>query len=154
MAGQCMHQTHRGAATAPVNRQQQRQLTLSLSRPPRLAVQSRRTQRRNLPQRHLTLAKAASTDKSTRPPSDVVNSAEDLVQGVQDWIDEASTTFSSDQAPLPEHPIGEATKLRITDELEADVRHLLRTLAAAAYFGVSPGICKNNASTEASHMLF
>ena len=121
MAGYCLH--HPDLSTTAVLRigRQQRLSTLSATRPRNTAAQTKRAHRHNLQRQPLVFATASSTDRAVRDPNDVVKSAENLVDGLSSFIEGAQKELSSDQAPLPEHPVGESGTLKITDQLEAEV---------------------------------
>ena len=125
MSGFCLHHPQSGAAAVLQSGRSKRLSTLTAARPNSVAIQSRRAHRRNLPYRPLTLATASGTDEAVRGPNDVIKSTEDLVQGVQSFIEDAQRELSSDEAPLPEHPVGEPGILKITDQLEAEVNTAL-----------------------------
>ena len=137
MSGFCLHHPQAGAALLR-NGRPHRLLTLTAARPHSVAFQSRPANRRNLPYRSLTLATASSTDEAVRDPKDVVKSAENLVDGLQSFIEDAQRELSADEAPLPEHPVGEPGTLKITDQLEAEVSRVLVCLVKGCLLRGAP----------------
>lgn len=64
---------------------------------------------------------ASSVDEDVRRPNDAVRSAQDLAEGVQSFLDDAQKQLSSDESPLPEHPIGEPGSIDVADGIDATV---------------------------------
>ena len=64
---------------------------------------------------------AASSTDVQRQGNEATRSAQDLAQGVQDFLDESQKAFSSDEAPLPEHPIGEEGTIDVVEDIDASV---------------------------------
>ena len=83
---------------------------------------SRRTCKHGSKHGRLTILAASSTDEAVRRSNDPIRSAQDLAEGVQDFLDEAQRSLSTDEAPLPEHPIGEAGTIDVAEGIDAAVR--------------------------------
>ena len=64
---------------------------------------------------------AASSTDVQRKGGEATRSAQDVAQGVQDFLDESQKAFSSDEAPLPEHPIGEEGTIDVAEDIDASV---------------------------------
>ena len=64
---------------------------------------------------------AASSTDVQRQGSEATRSAQDLAQGVQDFLDESQKAFSTDEAPLPEHPVGEEGTIDVAESIDAAV---------------------------------
>ena len=86
------------------------------------ALSTRTSYRQHTRRAQLHVAAASSTDQDVRQQSEVARSAQDLAQGVQDFLDESQKAFSSDEPALPEHPIGEEGTLDVADGIDASVR--------------------------------
>ncbi|KAL3152933.1 hypothetical protein ABBQ38_012235 [Trebouxia sp. C0009 RCD-2024] len=120
MVGYCMHSTHLGA----VGHTRVRPHTLS-STPIRhqngLVVYSlsKRTCKKATRRGQLHLLAASSTD--VEPQNEVTRSAQDLAQGIQDFLEESQKALSIEEAPLPEHPVGEEGTIKVADCIDASV---------------------------------
>lgn len=116
-----MHSTHLGA----VGHTRVRPHTLS-STPIRhqngLVVYSlsKRTCKKATRRGQLHLLAASSTD--VEPQNEVTRSAQDLAQGIQDFLEESQKALSIEEAPLPEHPVGEEGTIKVADCIDASVR--------------------------------
>lgn len=122
MAGYCMHSSHVGVlghTHVHAHRHIVRQTPIrqgvtvhSLSRPYRKST--RRGQ--------LHVLAASSTDVHRQ--DDVTRSAQDLAQGVQDFLEESQKALqlNPDDAPLPEHPVGEEGEINVAENIDASVR--------------------------------
>lgn len=88
-----------------------------------LAVNSslKRTCRTPARRGQLCILAAQSTDVPRQ--NEVTRSAQDLAQGVQDFLDESQKAFSTDAAPLPEHPVGEEGTIDVAEEIDAAVSY-------------------------------
>lgn len=64
---------------------------------------------------------ASSTDEVVRPQNDAVRSAQDLAEGVQSFLDDAQKQIKPEEAPLPEHPIGEIGTIDVAEGINAEV---------------------------------
>lgn len=82
---------------------------------------SRRTCKHGSKHGRLTILAASSTDEAVRRSNDPIRSAQDLAEGVQDFLDEAQRSLSTDEAPLPEHPIGEVGTIDVAEGIDAAV---------------------------------
>lgn len=80
---------------------------------------SKRTCRTPARRGQLCILAASSTDVPRQ--NEVTRSAQDLAQGVQDFLEESQKAFSTDEAPLPEHPVGEEGTIDVADEIDASV---------------------------------
>lgn len=123
MAGYHMHSSHVG--TVRPTRLHKHNLAVKQSpirHQPGVAIHSlsRRTCTTSARRERLHILAASSTDIQ-RQGSEATRSAQDLAQGVQDFLDESQKAFSSDEAPLPEHPVGEEGKIDVTESLDASV---------------------------------
>ena len=85
------------------------------------AASLRRQRKQPANQRQLTISAASSVDEDVRRPNDAVRSAQDLAEGVQSFLDDAQRQLSSDESPLPEHPIGEPGSIDVADGIDASV---------------------------------
>ena len=82
---------------------------------------SRRTRRDPACRRQLNIVAASSTDQDVRRGNEATRSAQDLAQGVQDFLDESQKALSSDEQPLPEHPVGEEGTINVAEAIDASV---------------------------------
>ena len=123
MAGYHMHSSHVG--TVRPTRLHKHNLTFNqmpIRHQPGVAIHSlsRRSRTTSARRGQLQILAASSTDVQRRG-SEATRSAQDLAQGVQDFLDESQKAFSSDEAPLPEHPVGEEGTIDVTESLDASV---------------------------------
>lgn len=86
-----------------------------------LVVQSRskRTCRKSASRAPLHIPAASSTD--VEPQNEVTRSAQDLAQGIQEFLEESQKALSLEEAPLPEHPVGEEGTMHVADGIDASV---------------------------------
>lgn len=63
---------------------------------------------------------ASSTD--VEPQNEVTRSAQDLAHGIQEFLEESQKALSIEEAPLPEHPVGEEGTIKVADCIDASVR--------------------------------
>ena len=89
---------------------------------------SKRTCRTPARRGQLCILAASSTDVPRQ--NEVTRSAQDLAQGVQDFLEESQKAFSTDEAPLPEHPVGEEGTIDVADEIDASVSTAATAAAA------------------------
>lgn len=123
MAGYCTQSSHVG--TLGHTRLHRHKFTVKQSpirQQPGVAIHSLSKQTCNISVRRgrLHILAASSTDVQ-RQGNEATRSAQDLAQGVQDFLDESQKAFSSDEAPLPEHPVGEEGTIDVVESIDASV---------------------------------
>lgn len=131
MAGYCMHSSHVGVSGhTRLHKHKGVVHQTSIRHHSGLAnnSSSKRTCRTPTRRGQLCILAASSTDVPRQ--NEVTRSAQDLAQGVQDFLDESQKAFSTDQAPLPEHPVGEEGTIDVAEEIDAAVS-TAATVAAA-----------------------
>lgn len=131
MAGHSLHAAQaRTTAQLHVQRQRQpfTQTALKQQQIHRATTLSRRTCKHTSHHRQLTISAASSNDEAVRRPNDAVRSAQDLAEGVQGFLDETQKQFSTDEPPLPEHPIGEEGTIDVAEGIDASVSQLTQLL--------------------------
>ncbi len=124
MSGYCLHAVQTGTTTslpAHNNRQPFTQTAFRHQQIQTATALSRRTCKHGSKHGRLTILAASSTDEAVRRSNDPIRSAQDLAEGVQDFLDEAQKTLSTDEAPLPEHPIGEVGTIDVAEGIDAAV---------------------------------
>lgn len=124
MAAHCMHPSRVGVTAHPRVRYHTRLSSHTAVRHQQgctVQALSKRTCRQSTYRRRLVVLAASSTDQEVRGQSEVTRSAQDLAQGVQDFLDESQKALSSDEPPLPEHPIGEESTIDVADGIDASV---------------------------------
>ena len=125
MTGPCSHAAQLGTAASHQlhgYRQPFKTKALRHQRILRTTVLPRRTCEHATRQRPLTTLAASSTDEVVRPQNDAVRSAQDLAEGVQSFLDDAQKQIKPEEAPLPEHPIGEIGTIDVAEGINAEVR--------------------------------
>ena len=118
-----MHSSH--VVSIGYNRLHKHKLTVSqtpIRHQPGLAIHSlsKRSFTTSARRGRLHILAASSTDVQSQG-SEATRSAQDLAQGVQDFLDESQKAFSSDEAPLPEHPVGEEGTIDVAESIDASV---------------------------------
>lgn len=122
MPGHCLQASQTGATFGAHARHYRQPFNQSALRHHQLhATLSQRTSRHETKHRVLTILAASSTDEAVRRFNDPVRSAQDLAEGVQSFLDDAQRELSTDEAPLPEHPIGEVGTINVAEGLDASV---------------------------------
>lgn len=121
MAGYCMRSTLIGSVGHTRVRTSARSQT-PFRHQHGLVVQSRskRTCRKSASRAPLHIPAASSTD--VEPQNEVTRSAQDLAQGIQEFLEESQKALSLEEAPLPEHPVGEEGTMHVADGIDASVR--------------------------------
>ena len=125
MSGYCLHASQTGTTIslpAHSNRQSFTQTAFRHQQIRTGTALSRRTCKHGSKHGRLTILAASSTDEAVRRSNDPIRSAQDLAEGVQDFLDEAQRSLSTDEAPLPEHPIGEVATIDVAEGIDAAVR--------------------------------
>ena len=125
MSGYCLHAAQTGTTIslhAHGNRQSFTQTAFRHQQIQTVTALSRRTCKHGSKHVRLTILAASSTDEAVRRSNDPIRSAQDLAEGVQDFLDEAQRSLSTDEAPLPEHPIGEVGTIDVAEGIDAAVR--------------------------------
>ncbi len=125
MSGHCLHAAQTGTTVSLHAHGKRQSFTQTAFRHQQIQTAtalSRRTCKHGSKPGRLTILAASSTDEAVRRSNDPVRSAQDLAEGVQDFLDEAQRSLSTDEAPLPEHPIGEAGTIDVAEGIDAAVR--------------------------------
>ena len=122
MPGQCLQAAQTGTILGAHARHYRQPFNQSPLRHHQLhTTLARRTCRHETKHRVLTILAASSTDEAVRRSNDPIRSAQDLAEGVQSFLDDAQRELSTNEAPLPEHPIGNVGTINVAEGLDASV---------------------------------
>lgn len=133
MSGYCLHAAQTGTAISLHAHSRRQSFTQKHQQIHTGTALSRRTCKHGSKHGRLTILAASSTDEAVRRSNDPIRSAQDLADGVQDFLDEAQRSLSTDEAPLPEHPIGEVGTIDVAEGIDAAVSLWLFWLTAACH---------------------
>ncbi|KAL0018651.1 hypothetical protein WJX77_001846 [Trebouxia sp. C0004] len=124
MSGYCLHAAQTGTTISLHAHSRKQSFSQTAFRHQQIQTAtalSRRTCKYGSKHGRLTILAASSTDETVRRSNDPIRSAQDVAEGLQDFLDEAQRSLGTDEAPLPEHPIGEAGTIDVAEGLDAGV---------------------------------